>query len=106
MELNLASLSKHERTLFLARLASELTVCARTTYEVGAEGVLQPGALRAYNELLHRATGALRDHLTGSEGYSLEVILKMIREFAARNRRTGEVELALEQATKGVPKGA
>jgi hypothetical protein len=84
----------------LARLANALTICARDTYEVGSEVVLQPGVLRAYNELLHRVTGAVRDHLLGSEAYSLEDILEMMRVFGEKNQRTTEIKWALEQATK------
>jgi hypothetical protein len=100
MSLNVASLSNHEKTIVLARLANELTICARDTYEVGTEGVLQPGVRRAYNELLHRVTGAVRDHLLGSEGYSLEGILEMISVFREKNQRTTEIKWALEQAGK------
>ena len=100
MSLNVASLSNHERTIILARLANELTICARYTYEVGTEGVLQPGILRAYNELLHRVTGAVRDHLLGSEGYSLEGILEMMRVFGEKNQRNTEIKWALEQAAR------
>jgi hypothetical protein len=100
MSVNVASLSNHERTVILARLANELTICARDTYEVGTEGVLQPGILRAYNELLHRVTGAVRDHLLGSEGYSLEGILEMMRVFGEENQRNTEIKWALEQAAK------
>jgi hypothetical protein len=81
----------------LARLAAALTICARDTYEVGTEGVLQPRALRAYNELLHRVTGAVLDHLSGIDGYSLEEILEMMREFGEKNQRTIEIKWALEQ---------
>ena len=39
MPLNVESLSSHEKTVLLARLASKLTVCARDTYEVGTDRV-------------------------------------------------------------------
>ena len=69
----------------MATLASALTICARDTYEVGTEGVLQPGVLRAYDELLHRVTGAVRDHLLGGDGYPLDTIAEMLREFAEKS---------------------
>ena len=102
MFLNLKSLSNQERTVLLARLASPLTICARDTYEVGTEGVVQPELLRAYNELVHRVTGATLDHLLEREGYSLNDILQMMRAFGERNARTGEMRWALEQATKSL----
>jgi hypothetical protein len=100
MSINVASLSNHEKTTLLARLAATLTVCARDTYEVGTQGVLQPGVLRSYNELLHRVTGAVRDHLSGSKGYLVEDILEMMRVFGEQNQRTIEIRWALEEATK------
>ena len=75
MGLNVESLSNQAKTVLLTRLANVLTICARDTYEVGTERVLQPEVLRSYNELLHRVIGAARDHLSGSAGYSLQDIL-------------------------------
>lgn len=49
MGLNVESLSNHAKTVFLTRLANVLTICARDTYEVGTERVLQPEVLRSYN---------------------------------------------------------
>jgi hypothetical protein len=100
MSLNISSLSNHEKTVVLARLANILTICARDTYEVGTDNVLQPGVLRGYNELLHRVTGAVRDHLLECEGYSLEIVFEMMREFGEKNHRTSVVKWALEQAAK------
>src|SRR5215472_9237066 len=77
MSLNSESLPANVKAVLLARLANELTICARDTYEVGTERVLQPEVLRAYNELLHRVTVAARDHLLRSAGYSLQDILEM-----------------------------
>lgn len=74
--------------------------CARSTYEVGTDRVLQPELLRAYNELLHCVTGAARDQLMKSEGYSLKDILEMLRAFGEQTGRTGEMRWALEQASK------
>lgn len=102
MPLNAESLSNHEKTVLLARLANTLTICARDTYEVGTDRVLQPELLRAYNELLHRVTGAAKDHLLKSEGYSLKEVLEMLREFGEKNGRTGEMRWALEHATKSL----
>jgi hypothetical protein len=86
--------------MLLARLAAALTICARDTYESGTDGVLQPKVLREYNELLHRVTGAVKDHLSGSPGYSAEDILEMMRVFGEQNQRTIEMKWALEEATK------
>jgi hypothetical protein len=102
MPLNVESLSNREKTVLLARLANTLTICARDTYEVETDRVIQPELLRAYNELLHRVTGAVRDHLLESEGYSLKDVLEMLRAFGEKNGRTGEMRWALEQAAKSL----
>ncbi len=86
----------------MARLANTLTICARDTYEVGTDRVMQPELLRAYNELLHRVTGAVRDHLLESEGYSLKDVFEILRAFGEKNGRAGEMRWALEQAAKSL----
>ena len=53
MPLDLESISFDGKTALLARIAHTLTICARDTYEIGTENVLNPQTLRAYNELLH-----------------------------------------------------
>jgi hypothetical protein len=62
--------------------------------------VVQPEVLRAYNELLHPVTGATIYHLLRNEGYPLEVILEIMREFGDRNGQSGEMQRALQQAAK------
>jgi hypothetical protein len=102
MSLNTKSLSNAARTVLLARIANQLTIGARDTYEVGTEAVLEPGVLRAYNELLHRVTDAVVQHLTGSQGYSLEDILEMLRSFGERHNRIGEMKWLIERAQKPI----
>jgi hypothetical protein len=77
-----------------------LTVCARDTYEVGTENVLEPQVLRAYNELLHRVTAAVCDHLSGVEGFSLQTILEMMRAFGQRHNRVNEMNWATEHSVQ------
>ena len=84
MSLNVESMSNHAKTVLLASLDSTLTICARNTYEVGTDRVVQPELLRAYNELLHRVTGAVRDHLLESKGYSLKAFLGCCERSAKR----------------------
>ena len=98
MSIDVASLSNQAKAVFLARLASELTVCARDTYEVGTDRVLRPELLRAYNELIHRVTGAVRDHLLDEKGYSAELILRMADEFGVRYKCPETMKWAIERA--------
>jgi hypothetical protein len=100
--MNTKSLSHAERTAVLARLAHELTICARATYEAGTENVLEPQVLRYYNELLHRVTAAVRDHVMGTDDFSLETILEMVREFGTRHRQCGEINFALNRAMQRI----
>jgi len=102
MQLNVEALSNHDKAVLLIRLASALTICARHTYEVGTDQVTQPELLRAYNELLHRVTGAARDHILERKGYSLATILEMVETFGSEHRSAGEMRWALEQATKSL----
>ncbi len=50
----------------LARLAHELTVCARDTYVAGTDDVRDPTRLRAFNECQHRVVGHLNHLLNGA----------------------------------------
>jgi hypothetical protein len=100
--MNTESLSHVQQTIVLARIAHELTICARDTYEAGTENVLEPQVLRSYNELLHRVTAAVKDHVVGADGFSLETILEMVREFGTRHGRVGEINSALNQAMQRI----
>jgi hypothetical protein len=46
--------SREEKIAFLLRLAHELTIVARDTYEAGTEGVTNAPRLRMLNEIQHR----------------------------------------------------
>lgn len=94
------SLSPTAETEVLARIAFELTICARNTYEVGTENVLEPRVLRAYNELLHRVTGAVVSQMLAADEYSFESILEMIRKFGAQHNRVKEIEWVLNRALR------
>jgi hypothetical protein len=98
--MNIETLSLSERTALLAGLAWALTICARETYEVGTENVLQPQVLRAYNELLHRVTAAVRDHVSGRTDFPLEAVLEMTMSFGLRHNMATQMNWALNQATQ------
>jgi hypothetical protein len=97
--MDIEAVSSGTRTAILARIAYELTICARNTYEVGTENVLEPQLLRAYNELEHRVTAAVVSNLKkGAEGQSLESILEMMRAFGTRHNRAVTIESAINRA--------
>jgi hypothetical protein len=87
------SLSHQEKTMRLLRLSHALTICARDTYETGTQRVLEPEILRAYNELLHRVTGAV----AGGRS-SFESILEMIRDFGEKHNRANAMKWAVDFA--------
>ena len=97
MPLDLESLSYDAKTALLARIAHTLTICARDTYEVGTENVLNPQTLRAYNELIHQVTGSIVSRLAGSEE-SVEPTIDMIRSFGIERNRVEEMNWALRYA--------
>ena len=82
----------------MTRIAHTLTICARDTYEVGTEHVLDPETLRAYNELLHRVTGSVVSPLSSSPGQSLAVIVEMVHSFGTRHNRVREMDWVLQNA--------
>jgi hypothetical protein len=92
--------SNGQKQQFLARLAHELTVRARSTYEPGTTKVLNPELLRAYNEVQHRVTGSLHDHLQGRAGMSLSEVLGLLKDFGARHGRSTDVEFAINRALR------
>jgi hypothetical protein len=47
-------LSREEKVRFLLRLAHELTLVARESYEPGTEALTHPARVRAVNEIQHR----------------------------------------------------
>jgi hypothetical protein len=104
MSLNIESLSPAAKIALLARIAHTLTVCARDTYEVGTDNVLDPQTLRAYNELLHRVTDSVVSHLSGSQGRSPESVVEMVRSFGIRYNRPGEMDWALQNALQDTVK--
>ena len=98
MSQNLELISDAAKTEFLARLAKTLTICARDTYEIGTENVIDSRTLRAYNELQHAVNGAIVSHLSGSAGYSLDSVVEMVRLFGVNHGKVREMNWALRFA--------
>jgi hypothetical protein len=96
--MDVSSLSHSARTILLARIAHQLTVSARSTYQPGTENITEPRALRAYNELMHRVTSSIRSHVEKTEGMPLEAVLEMMRAFGTQYNRTGEIDWVLKTA--------
>ena len=97
MPLSVESLSDDAKTTLLARIVHTLTICARDTYEIGTENVLNPQILRTYNELLHQVTGSILSRLAGSQE-PVQSTIDMIRSFGIEQNRMEEINWALKYA--------
>jgi hypothetical protein len=67
---------------FLAKVAYDLTVRARETYELGGHGITEPARLRAINEVMHRLTHRMLKisrgtDVDGSEGEFWQAISEL-----------------------------
>jgi hypothetical protein len=77
-----AGLSDQEKAAFLCRLAFEMTIVARETYEAGSEGLEDPILMRSVNELQHRilshASSLLRGSMSRSDSTDYETVIWQI----------------------------
>ena len=72
-------MSTREQALFLSRLAWELTIEARSTYDPDSSDLTDPLKLRLVNETMHRIMGQLVAVTTQDlDRYPDEVIFEMI----------------------------
>ena len=77
------SLNRSEQLFLLTRLAADLTVEARGTYEAGTTHVLEPDRLRDFNEFQHRIAFHLLNLMKDdSERYPDDVFANIIWESA------------------------
>jgi hypothetical protein len=87
-----------QKARFLAALAHELTIFARAAYVPQSEELSNPALLRAFNELMHRVTDALRDCLTGRAGIPVSAIIEMTRGLGERRGVMRDMERAISRA--------
>lgn len=92
------SASPERELIFLATIAHELTTYARYTYEAGTDNILRPQVLRAYNEILHRVTAAVLQHLQGTPTFSSETISEMVQAFGERHNCADQMRRLLARA--------
>ena len=62
------SLDLQGKLMVVARIAHQLTMAARDTYEPGTRGVTDPVRLRSINEIMHRLTRRIVDLGRGLPG--------------------------------------
>jgi hypothetical protein len=86
-------LSQLEQLAWLSQLLHLISMFARGTYEVGADGVLQPKELRRFNELIHRIATFMKKVARGdSEGMPDSDLFEMVeRELSGLGVRHEEV---------------
>lgn len=74
----LARLSPRQKLSLLSRLAFDVTVAARGTYEPGTDGVADAAALRRYNEVQHRIADQLKRLASSEAAPGDETSLRLI----------------------------
>jgi len=76
-----SSYSAQEKKEFVAQLIHELTVVARDSYEVGADGLTNPQRVRKINEIQHRLSSFLK-HLLRDDPrrYPDDFVVRLVLE--------------------------
>jgi hypothetical protein len=74
------SLTFEDQSKWFARLMVWLTVLARDTYTVGGAGLEKPESMRRFNELMHRTSDQLLNHLARRTGRPFETFAKIVGE--------------------------
>ena len=80
----LDGMRREQKLRLLARLAHEITICAREAYAGGMEAEAALQMLRAYNEVQHRVASQLRHLLTDDphrypDGAFVDILLEWAR---------------------------
>jgi hypothetical protein len=76
-----AAMAPDVKASFLAKLAFELTIVARDTYEVGGSGLTDPEKMRDMNEVQHRILGFLSALLrSDTKRYPDDVLVQIVLE--------------------------
>jgi hypothetical protein len=94
-----SSCSSEEKKVFVAHLMHELTVVARDSYEVGADGLTNPRRVRKINEIQHRLSSFLRSLLRDDpRRYPDELIVRMVLEASEDEDFRRQLAWAFESA--------
>lgn len=93
------ALAVDAKVKLLVRLAHELTILARDTYEAGTDRVAAPERLRMINEIQHRITSFVDDLLNENiDRYPDEVLMKIILERPSNSSFQEQLQHAFERA--------
>jgi hypothetical protein len=71
------------KNAFLAKVAFELTIRGRDTYESETSGVSAPNRLRALNEVMHRLTKRIFKRISGNDDWDETEFWKALTEISA-----------------------
>lgn len=72
-----------QQAKFLSRLAHQITIFARDTYEINSNSIQDPIRLRGINEIMHQILGQQTKLLSGDRRrYSDDILIKMIFDMA------------------------
>jgi hypothetical protein len=91
----LSVLGRAELAKFIALLLLEVTVRARTTYEVGGTSLAAPARMRRFNELEHRLAGFLVRLL-----FDEELDVPLLEEFFHEQAEAADIGSDFQDATQ------
>jgi hypothetical protein len=95
--------SAAEKQHFLTAFIENMTIAVRDAYQLDPEA--QATKLKAWNELLHRIVGNLREALRNSTNcFPDEVLFAMIRDTASDEPFRSQIEWAVRDAYRYVEK--
>jgi len=95
------SKSELQQAKFLSRLAYQITIFARDTYDSNTDVLSNPAQLRCVNEMVHRILGQQFKLLLGDcERYPDDVFIEMIIDMAAACGFENYLSLSISDSLK------
>jgi hypothetical protein len=89
------------KAALLAKIAHELTMRARDTYEPGTRGVTDPARLRGINEVIHRLTRRILTLCRGTEhDWNETEFWQALREISQGGGCSEDLESAVTSTSK------
>ena len=93
--------SELQQAKFLSRLAHQITIFARDTYEPNTDSLSNPTQLRCINEMMHRILGQQFKILLGDgERYPDDIFIKMIFDMAVTCGFDNYLSLVISDSVK------
>ena len=91
--------SESQQAKFLSRLAHQITIFARDTYELDGNLLLDPARLRGINEIMHRIIGQQFKLLSGDTSrYPDDFLIKTIFDMATECNFEKHMDLSVTES--------